>query len=125
KISALGSAANNVLSGQGTNEVLTGGQGRDLMIGGTGAATLNAGVQDDILIGGLTNYDISSTSMTYADKLAALYAIMIEWGSADSYPARLKVLAAYLNANTVHDGAASADQLLGQHKSHGLVLRRV
>src|SRR5262249_52403207 len=60
KTSAAGSAANNVLTGSGTNEVLTGGQGRDLLIGGAGTATLNAGTQDDILIGGRTNYDIGS-----------------------------------------------------------------
>jgi hypothetical protein len=113
KISAAGSAANNVLTGHGTNEVLTGGQGRDLLIGGTGAATLNAGVGDDILIGGSTSYDIGSNSgMTYDKQLAALDAVMAEWGSAD-----LNALAGYLNTNTVHDnyvsGHAVADQLLG------------
>jgi hypothetical protein len=121
KISAAGSAANNVLSGHGTNEILTGGQGRDLMIGGTGAATLNAGVQDDILIGGWTNWDISSTGVTYDQKLAALYAIMAEWGSTDSYATRLSALGGYLNTNTVHDnyvnGVAVADQLLGNSKA--------
>jgi hypothetical protein len=121
-ISALGSAANNVLTGQGTNEVLTGGQGRDLLIGGTGAATLNAGVQDDLLIGGWTTYDISSAGMTYDQKLAALYAIMTEWASADSYGARLNVLAGYLNSNTVHDnyqnGVAIVDELLGNAKAN-------
>src|SRR5262249_14385612 len=39
KISAAGSAANNVLAGNGTNEVLPGGQGRALLIGGGGTAT--------------------------------------------------------------------------------------
>jgi titin len=122
KISAGGSAANNVLTGSGTNEVLTGGQGRDLLIGGTGPATLNAGVLDDILIGGWTNYDISSAGMTYDQKFAALNAIMNEWGSADSYLARLNVLASYLNTNTVHDnyvnGVAGVDQLLGNAKAN-------
>src|SRR5262249_16390483 len=71
RISAAGSAANNVLSGHGANEVLTGGQGRDLLIGGPGAATLNAGAQEDILVGGWTDYDIPtpavlpSPAMTY------------------------------------------------------------
>ena len=122
KISALGSAANNVLSGNGANEVLTGGQGRDLLIGGTGAATLNAGVQDDLLVGGWTNYDIGSPGMTYDQKLASLNAIMAEWGSTDSYATRLSALAGYLNASTVHDnyqnGAAVMDQLLGNAKAN-------
>jgi uncharacterized repeat protein (TIGR01451 family) len=117
-ISAAGSAANNVLTGHGSNEVLTGGHGRDLLIGGTGAATLNAGSGDDILIGGSTNYDIGSNSgMTYDQQLAALDAIMAEWGSAASYATRLGALAGQLNSSTVHDNSASgmavADQLLG------------
>jgi hypothetical protein len=109
-----------VLTGHGSKEVLTGGRGRDLLIGGTAAATLHAGTQDDILIGGWTNYDISSTGLTYAQKLAALYAIMAEWGSSDPYNTRLGALAGSLSTNnptTVHDnyqtGVAVADQLVG------------
>jgi hypothetical protein len=117
-ISAAGSAANNVLTGHGNNELLTGGHGRDLLIAGTGAATLNAGSGDDILIGGSTNYDIASSSgLTYDKQLAALDAIMAEWGSAASYATRLSALAGYLSTSTVHDnyasGKAVADQLLG------------
>jgi PKD domain len=123
KISAAGSSANNVLSGHGTNEVLTGGEGRDLLIGGTGAATLNAGAQDDILIGGWTNYDITSAGSTYDQKLAVLYAIMAEWGSTDAYAKRLSLLAPYLNTNTVHDnhdlnGLAISDYLQGNAKAN-------
>jgi hypothetical protein len=122
KLNAAGSAANNVLSGHGSNEVLTGGQGRDLLIGGTGAATLNAGAGDDILIGGSTNYDISSSGMTSDQKLAALDAIMAEWGSADPYTVRLSALAAYMNTSTVHDnfqnGKAVQDQLLGSTQAN-------
>jgi CSLREA domain-containing protein len=117
KISAAGSAADNVLTGHGTNETLTGGHGRDLLIGGTGAATLHAVGQDDILIGGWTDYDLGSAGMTYAQKLAALEAIMAEWGSADPYATRLSALAGSLSATTVHDnyqsGAAVADLLAG------------
>jgi hypothetical protein len=117
KISAAGSAANNVLVGHGNNEVLTGGHGRDLLIGGMGSATLNAGVGDDILIGGWTNYDIFSSGMTYDQKLADLLAIMAEWGSTDPYSTRLSKLAGYLSTSTVHDnysnGQPVADQLLG------------
>jgi hypothetical protein len=102
-ISAQGSAANNVLTGHGNNEVLTGGQGRDLLVGGTGVAALTAGVQDDILIGGWTDYDLTSSGKTYDQKLAALDAIMAELGSTDSYATRLTALAGYLNTSTVHD----------------------
>jgi uncharacterized repeat protein (TIGR01451 family) len=116
-ISAAGSAANNVLSGQGNNEVLTGGLGRDLLIAGTGAATLNAGTGDDILIGGWTNYDLGSSGMTYDQKVAALEAVMAEWGSTDSYVTRLSDLGGLLNTTTVHDNIANgrdiADQLNG------------
>src|SRR5262249_46787291 len=109
--------ANNVLTGDGSNEVLIGGQGRDLLIGGTGAATLNAGAQDDILIGGWTDYDISSSGMNYDQKLTTLEMIMARWGSADSHSTRLNKLAGLLNTNTVHDNVANgvvvADQLFG------------
>ena len=77
-----------------------------------------AGVGDDILIGGSTNYDIGSNSgMTYDNQLMALNAVMAEWGSADPYATRLSALAGALNTSTVHDnysgGKAVADQLLG------------
>jgi hypothetical protein len=55
--------------------------------------------------------------MTYDQKLAALEAIMAEWGSSDSYATRLSALAGLLSTNTVHDnyqnGVAVADQLAG------------
>jgi hypothetical protein len=120
-ISAAGSAANNVLTGHGSNELLTGGRGRDLLIAGTGAATLNAGAGDDILIGGSTNYDIGSSSgTTHAKQLAALDAIMAEWGSADSYTTRVNDLlnggggkgSSLLNTSTVHQNGR-ADTLFG------------
>ena len=68
--------------------------------GGEGR-TLNAGVGDDILIGGWTNYDLGSSGMTYDKKVAALEAIMAEWGSTDSYSTLLNKLAGSLNNNTV------------------------
>jgi hypothetical protein len=87
------------------------------LIGSTGAATLHAGFGDDILIGGWTSYDLSSSGLTYDQKLAALEAIMAEWGSADSYATRVSVLAGSLNTSTVHDnyqnGKAVRDQLPG------------
>src|SRR5262249_7606077 len=120
KISAAGSAANNVLSGQGKNEVLTGGQGRDLLIAGTGAATLNAGTGDDIMIGGWTNYDLGSSGMTYDRKLIALEAIMAEWGSADSYTTRLSTLGSLLNTTTVHDNLANGVGIVDQLNGNAL-----
>ncbi len=127
-INASGSTANNVLVGHGDKEVLTGGLGRDILIGGTGSATLNAGVGDDILIGGWTNYDIFTPGVstpTYDDKLAALEAIMAEWGSADSYATRVNDLlnggglngSNLLNTNTVHNSAA-VDYLFGNSKAN-------
>jgi hypothetical protein len=87
------------------------------------AATLNAGVGDDILIGGWTNYDVSSSGKTYRQKLAALDAIMAEWGSSvDSYATRLNKLAGYLNTPYVHDsyvsGVAVVDRLYGKKKAN-------
>jgi hypothetical protein len=49
--------------------------------GAVRAATLNAGVGDDILIDSWTNYDISSSGKTDRQKLSALDAIIAEWGS--------------------------------------------
>jgi hypothetical protein len=92
------------------------------LIAGAGAATLNAGLQDDILFAGWTDYDISSSGMTYDQKLAAVHAIIAEWGSADSYAARLSALSGYLNTNTVHDnyvsGVAVVDQLYGKRNAN-------
>gem|GEM_PF-590244 len=113
-IDARGSSANNVLAGGSGNDVLYGGSGRNLLIGGGGADTLSGGNSDDILIGGATNYD---------SNLAALDAIMAEWGRTDiSYQQRIADLdgaasgglnGSYLfNATTVHDDGAS-DQLVG------------
>jgi hypothetical protein len=119
-LDARGSRANNVLTGGGGRNLLYGGQGRDLLIAGRGASLLIAGSGDDILMGGWTNYDLSSSTTTYDKKLAALEAIMAEWGSADSYTTRVNDLesggglngAALLNASTVHDNAL-VDMLLG------------
>ena len=38
---------------------------------------------DDILLGGSTDYDLSSTAMTYNVRLAALNAVMAEWSRTD------------------------------------------
>jgi hypothetical protein len=81
---------------------------------------LTAGSADDILIGGRTDYDLSSTAMTYAEKVFALEAIMAEWGSADSYTTRVNALTSggglngsyLLNTTTVHENG-QADTLIG------------
>ena len=73
-------------------------------LGAVRSATLNAGVGNDILIGGWTNYDVSSSGKAYRQKLAAPDAIMAGWGSSvDSYATRLNKLAAYLNITYVHE----------------------
>jgi hypothetical protein len=83
-LDASGSTANNVLVGGAGNDTLLGGSGRDLLIGGTGADTLRAGRGGAILIGGTTDYDAN---------LAALLAVMKEWGRTDAdYNTRVKHL---------------------------------
>jgi hypothetical protein len=119
-LDARGSTANNVLTGGGGKNTLYGGLGRDLLIAGLGASQLHAGSGDDLLIGGWTNYDLTSNAMTYDKKLAALEAVMAEWGSADSYTTRVNDLLsggglnglALLNATDVHDNGL-VDTLFG------------
>jgi hypothetical protein len=133
-LNATGSTANNVLLGGAGTNVLTGGLGRDLLIAGQGAAQLHAGTGEDILIGGWTDYDLSSTALTYDKKLQALQALMAEWGRTDlgtpadptGYQARVKDLLGptaggtaggrngpyYLNASAVHSSAVG-DTLFG------------
>jgi Ca2+-binding RTX toxin-like protein len=119
-LSVAGSTANNVVIGGGGTNQITGGLGRDLLIAGLGASKLFAGSGGAILIGGWTDYDLTSTALTYDKKLAALEAIMAEWGSADSYATRVNDLSnggglngTYrLNASTVHDNG-QVDTLTG------------
>jgi hypothetical protein len=119
-LDARGSTANNVLTGGGGQNTLYGGRGRDLLIAGLGASLLHAGSGDDILIGGRTDYDLTSGVMTYDQKLAALEAVMAEWGSADSYTTRVHDLrtgggsngSSLLNTSTVHDNG-QVDTLTG------------
>jgi parallel beta-helix repeat protein len=118
--SVAGSTANNVVIGGGGTNQITGGLGRDLLIAGPGASKLYAGSAGAILIGGSTDYDLTSTAMTYDKKLAALEAIMTEWGSVDSYTTRVNDLtnggglnrSYLLNTSTVHDNG-QADTLFG------------
>jgi hypothetical protein len=61
--------------------------------------------------------DIGSIGLTYHQNLAALEAVIAEWGSAASYATRRAILAGALNPSAVHynyaNGAAIGDQLLG------------
>ena len=113
-LDASGSNANNVLEGGAGNDNLKAGSGRDLLVGGLGADVLQGNAGDDILVGGTTDYDSS---------LAALDAVMAEWGRTDAdYTTRVKHLSGtlggglnsglLLTASTVHDDAAG-DTLTG------------
>jgi Ca2+-binding RTX toxin-like protein len=75
-----GGSGNNVLVGGAGADELIGGSGRDLMIGGSGTSTLRGNGGDDILISGYTVYDAND---------AALWSIMAEWTSADSFTQRV------------------------------------
>jgi hypothetical protein len=114
-INTAGSSANNVLEGGAGNDTLQAGGGRDLLVGGLGADVLHGDGGDDILIGGTTDYD---------SNLAALDAIMAEWGRTDAdYNTRINHLngtlsgglngSYYLTASTVHDDAA-IDTMFGE-----------
>jgi hypothetical protein len=76
-----------------------------------------------MLVGGTTAYDLSSTGMTYDQKVAALEAIMAEWGRTDAaYLIRVQHLdgslsgglngSFLLNSATVKDNG-QADTLFG------------
>jgi uncharacterized delta-60 repeat protein len=113
-LDARGSAADDILVGGAGSDLLYGGTARNLLIGGAGTDTLKGGGGDDILIGGATLFD---------SNLAALNAIMAEWGRTDlSYETRLAQLDGaapagandpyVLNAASVQDDGAS-DELAG------------
>jgi hypothetical protein len=73
-LNATGSSANNVLVGGSGQDLLVSGKGHNLLIAGLGGSTLRSSSGQDILIGGTTDYD---------SNLAALGAIMAEWGRTD------------------------------------------
>jgi hypothetical protein len=104
-LDASGSTASNVLSGDAGIDILQGGLGRDLLIGGTGADKLKAvNGGESILIGGTTDYDLGNTALTYDRKLAALFAILAEWGRTDeAYAQRI----ANLQNSSVNTGSGT------------------
>jgi Ca2+-binding RTX toxin-like protein len=69
-----GNALGNILIGGATTNVLSGGSGRSLLIGGKGASTMVGGAADDLLIAGSTVFD-GDTS--------ALMSILKEWQRTD------------------------------------------
>jgi len=69
----VGSQGNDILVGNG-GVTLQGGTGRNLMIAGDTPAKLLGNADDDILVGGTTDYDVN---------LAALKAILAEWTRTD------------------------------------------
>ena len=73
-------AGPSVLYGGAGNDSLDGGAGRNILIGGKGQDRLVGGPNDDILIGGSTTYDPHSS---------ALFAILAEWNSDQSYGTRV------------------------------------
>jgi hypothetical protein len=99
------------VGGGGDSTHLEGGLGRNLLIAGPGRAHLEGRRNDDILIGGYTDYDNNE---------AALLALMAEWTSSANYPTRVAHILGtsagglngsfVLNHSTVHDNGVE-DQL--------------
>jgi acrosin len=111
----IGGGGNDVLVGNDGNDILDGGAGRDILIGGNGADQLTGGTDEDLLIAGSTSYDYN---------LAALNALMAEWGRTDaSYATRIAHLngtlpngrngTRVLNASTVFNDGGAVDMLTG------------
>jgi Ca2+-binding RTX toxin-like protein len=96
-ISVAGSSADNILVGGPGRDTLAGGSGRDILIGAGGADILRAGTGDDILIGGSTVYNAN---------LAALIALMSEWGRDDNTSYQQRV------ADLFNGGGLNGDYLL-------------
>ena len=89
-----GSGNNVIVGGPGTNYI-SGGSGRNLLIGGGGGN----GSPNYILGTTGNNIEISGTT-SYDANQAALYAILKEWDSGDSYSVRVqKITQTGLNVN--------------------------
>ena len=99
----------SVVGGDG-NDKLFGGSGRDVVIGGAGRDQLFGEGQDDILISGSTDLD---------EDQDALFALLVDWNSTDSYATRVNNLGTgggssgiILDDSAVLDDGA-ADELFG------------
>jgi uncharacterized repeat protein (TIGR01451 family) len=112
----------DILLGGGANDSLVAGSARDILIGSGGGATLQGGTADDILLAGVVTYYNPSTG---AINLAALQALMKEWGRTDiSYAARISDLqnggglngSFVLNNTTLSVHSGATDQLFNGSK---------
>jgi Ca2+-binding RTX toxin-like protein len=113
-LDARGSSGKNVIVGEAGNDTLYGGTGRDILIGGAGTDTLRGGQGEDLLVGNSTAHD---------NLLAALFALMAEWGRTDAdYATRAQRITGtpgglngdvLLNASTIAADSA-IDQLYGE-----------
>jgi predicted outer membrane repeat protein len=104
--SVIGGQVTSILVGDGRETSLTGGTGRNLLIAGPKAAAAPALVgkaNQDILVGGSTDYDLN---------VSALNAIMAEWARTDiGYAARVNHL--------LHGGGLNGATLLNSSTFHG------
>jgi ELWxxDGT repeat protein len=86
-----GGAGNDWLSGGNGNDILRGNLGRDILVGGEGSDQLNDAARpysadnDDILIGGTTDYDYKKSAIT---------ALVAGWGRDRGYFERFALLLA-------------------------------
>lgn len=78
-----GNFRGNVLVGGEAADTIIAGSGRSLIIGGAGADTVTGYSAEDIVIGGFTVYD---------QDLAALWSILAEWQSSNSFDQRVSYL---------------------------------
>jgi hypothetical protein len=85
--------APSLLVGGNAADSLAAGTARAILIGGAGADALTGGTADDILIAGTTSY---------SGNLAALDAILAEWGSADVFGVRISKLRAGVGTGAYH-----------------------
>ncbi len=84
-----GGGGHDVLLGGDGDDLLVGHSGRDLLIGGDGADRIVGNGDDDLLIAG---------SLNFADRDAAITAIMAEWTSSHSYATRIANLSGQTDA---------------------------
>jgi len=93
------SGDNNILLGGDGNDTLVGGVGRNLLIGGQGADSFTGTAGEDVLVAGGTIHD---------QNVAALNAVMAEWGTALPYASRVDHLlyGGGLNGGTLLNPAA-------------------
>jgi uncharacterized protein (TIGR03118 family) len=106
-----GGAGDDVLLGGRGNNVLLGGSGRDLLLGSAGRSVLVGGEGRDFLLGRSGDDLLIGGSTVHDNNTAALFQILAEWTSSDSYSTRIDKLSSgagglpALNNTTVFDDA--------------------